>query len=43
MSIKSWSDPVTKGSITFKNRVVMAALTRIRGDPKDGIPTDLFV
>lgn len=40
---KSWSDVVKVGSIEFKNRIVMCALTRIRCDPKDGIPTDLLV
>lgn len=40
---KSWSDVVKVGSTEFKNRIVMCALTRIRCDPKDGIPTDLLV
>jgi N-ethylmaleimide reductase len=31
------------GPYTLKNKVVMAAMTRTRADPKDGVPTDLFV
>lgn len=40
---KEWSDPVKMGEISLSNRVVMAALTRTRCDPKDGVPTDLLV
>jgi len=37
----SWTDKIQFGDITLKNRVFMAAMTRIRCDPKDGIPNDL--
>lgn len=42
-STKNWSDHVHMGEIEFKNRVCLAALTRQRCDPKDGICTDLVV
>jgi len=29
------------GGITIKNRVFLAALTRARCDPSDGVPTEL--
>lgn len=38
---KTWSDTVKLGDIELRSRVVMASLTRIRCDPKDGIPTEL--
>ncbi len=31
------------GEIWLKNRICMAALTRQRCDPKDGIPNDLLI
>jgi N-ethylmaleimide reductase len=40
---KILSEPLKLGSLTFKNRVVMAAMTRMRTDPKDGVPNDLLV
>ena len=40
---KILSEPLKLGSLTLKNRVVMAAMTRMRTDPKDGIPNDLLV
>ena len=33
--------PLKKGVYSFKNRVVMASLTRQRANPEDGIPTPL--
>ncbi len=30
------------GSLTLRNRVVLAAMTRMRTDPKTGIPNDLM-
>lgn len=38
----SWTDKISFGDVTLKNRVFMAAMTRIRADPKDGIPNDLM-
>lgn len=38
----NWSDPLQLGDFPLKNRVFMAALTRERCDPKNGIPTDLL-
>jgi N-ethylmaleimide reductase len=40
---KNWSDQINIGEIQLKNRVCLAALTRQRCDPKDGIATDLLV
>ena len=37
----NWSDPVKLGEITLKNRIALAALTRQRCDPLDGVPTDV--
>jgi 2,4-dienoyl-CoA reductase-like NADH-dependent reductase (Old Yellow Enzyme family) len=34
----NWSTPIKMGSLTIKNRVCMAALTRQRCNPLDGIP-----
>ena len=34
----NWSTPIKIGSLTIKNRVCMAALTRQRCNPLDGIP-----
>lgn len=39
-SVVSWADKIHCGDVTLKNRVVMAAMTRVRCD-KDGVPTDL--
>jgi N-ethylmaleimide reductase len=36
-------DCVKFGPYTLKNKVVMAAMTRQRADPKDGVPNDLFI
>lgn len=36
-------DPIKLGSIELKNRVIMAALTRCRGDASNGVPSDLMV
>jgi 2,4-dienoyl-CoA reductase-like NADH-dependent reductase (Old Yellow Enzyme family) len=30
------------GELVLKNRIIMAAMTRLRCDPKDGIPTPLM-
>ena len=38
---KQWTDTLKMGEIILNNRVCMAALTRQRCDPKDGVPTDL--
>lgn len=43
MQEKQWSDQLKLGNSQLRNRVVMAALTRVRGDPTNGVPTDLFV
>jgi len=37
----TWTDKIKFGDITLKNRVFMSAMSRIRCDPKDGVPTDL--
>ena len=34
-------DPIKIGAIDCSNRVIMAAMTRSRCDPKTGIPNDL--
>ncbi len=31
------------GDLTLKNKFVMASLTRVRCDPKTGVPSDLIV
>ena len=41
-SMIAWSDRLKLGDHTLKNRVVMAAMTRLRCDPNDGIPNDLL-
>jgi len=33
--------PYKLGDLTFKNRIIMASMTRCRADPKTGVPTDL--
>ncbi|EAR87547.1 FAD/FMN-binding family oxidoreductase (macronuclear) [Tetrahymena thermophila SB210] len=33
--------PITLGALTLKNRFIVAPLTRIRADPKDGVANDL--
>lgn len=38
---KNWNDALTLGSLTLKNRVVLAALTRERCDVETNIPTQL--
>ena len=38
---KTLFDTYQMGDITLSNRIGMAAMTRCRCDPKDGIPTDL--
>lgn len=38
-----WSDPLILGKYTLKNRITLAAMTRVRCDPENGIPTDLLV
>jgi len=40
---KSLFDQVQVGDITLSNRIVMAAMTRLRADPKTGVPNDLHV
>lgn len=40
---KSWGDHIKMGEYEFSSRVVMAALTRTRCNPQDGIPTDLVI
>lgn len=35
-------NPIKIGDLTFPHRIAMAPLTRMRADPKDGIPTDLM-
>lgn len=35
--------PFKLGSLNLPNRVVMAALTRVRCDPKTGVPNDLLL
>lgn len=40
---KAFGEPLKLGPLTFKNRYVMAAMTRMRTDPKDGVPNDLLV
>lgn len=43
MQEKQWNDKIKLGNHELKNRAVMAALTRMRADPSNGIPTELFV
>lgn len=40
---KLWSDPIKLGQYTLKNRIILAAMTRVRCDPANGIPNDLLV
>ncbi len=40
---KNLFEPYTLGDLVLPNRFVMASLTRIRCDPKTGIPNDLLV
>jgi hypothetical protein len=40
---KHLSSPIKLGTLSLKNRVVLAAMTRMRTDPKTGIPNDLMV
>jgi N-ethylmaleimide reductase len=37
-----WSDSLQLGEYTLKNRVVMASMSRLRCDPKTGVPTELL-
>lgn len=39
----SYFEPGKIGSIQVKNKLVMAAMTRCRGDPTNGVPNDLMV
>lgn len=34
---------LSKNGIEWQNKIVMSALTRLRADPKDGIPNELIV
>jgi len=36
-------EPLTLGSLTLKNRIVMPPLTRQRADPLTGVPNDLML
>lgn len=38
-----WDTIIKKGNTILKNRVCMAALTRQRCNPKDGIPNELLI
>lgn len=38
-----WDSILKKGNMLLRNRVCMAALTRQRCNPNDGIPNDLLV
>lgn len=38
-----WSQPLKLGQYTLKNRIMLAAMTRVRCDPSNGIPNDLLV
>jgi NADH:flavin oxidoreductases, Old Yellow Enzyme family len=42
-STKTLLDTYQMGDLTLSNRIAMAAMTRIRTDPKTGIPNDLMV
>lgn len=42
-STKNWGDHLMLGDIELKSRVCLAALTRQRCDPNNGIPTNLVV
>lgn len=35
-------EPAKLGSIQLKNRMIMAGMSRLRADPKTGIPNDLM-
>jgi N-ethylmaleimide reductase len=39
----NWSDKVKMGEFLLKNRICMAALTRQRCNPENGIPNDLLI
>ncbi len=39
---KLWSDTLQLGKYTLKNRVLLSALTRVRTDPKTGVPNELM-
>ena len=36
-------DEITVGDLKLPNRIMMAALTRMRADPATGVPNDLHV
>lgn len=38
-----WAQPLKLGKYTLKNRIMLAAMTRVRCDPANGIPNDLLV
>lgn len=40
---KQFSDIIKLGSLSLKNRIVMAAMTRCRTNPADGIPNNLLL
>lgn len=42
-SNESWFDQVKMGPLVLPNRIVMAAMTRCRSDPRDLAPNDLHV
>lgn len=42
-STKQWGDHIKMGEIQLNSRICLAALTRQRCDPKDGIPTEMVV
>jgi N-ethylmaleimide reductase len=39
----NWADPIQVRNFSLKNRVIMPGLTRMRCNPKTGIPNDLLV
>jgi N-ethylmaleimide reductase len=39
----NWSNKVKMGEFLLKNRICMAALTRQRCNPENGIPNDLLI
>lgn len=40
---QAWNQPINLGKYVLKNRVMLAAMTRMRCDPQTGVPNDLLV
>lgn len=40
---KTWGNSLQLGKYTLKNRLMFAAMTRMRCDPANGIPNDMVI